>query len=170
MRFVGIKEMKEFILRKNLWMMDFITSIIYAFCFSCFLISMTDNPEWDVKRLLIYGVLPFVFTFFLALCLRKKIVWLPSWAWLGIFGGLIRILFIKLITVHKAIEYELKYSSSFLDGFFDIISYDFMTIILHWIVWSVVGLLCIFTVRLVAYLFRSIYISYNKNKTGFPIK
>ncbi len=162
--------MKDFLFRKNLWMMDFITSIIYAFCFSCFLISMTDNPEWDEERVLIYGVLPYVFTFFLALYLRKKIVWLPSWAWLGIFGALIRILFLKLISFHKEIEHQLKYSSSFLNRFSSIITYYFISITVHWIVWAVVGLLCIFTVRLVAYLFRSIYISYDKNKTGFPIK
>lgn len=164
MRFVGINNMKEFLFRKNLWTLDFLTSIIYAFCHGYFFISMTDDPEWYEKRVLIYGVLTYAFTFVLALNLRKRFGWIPSWAWLGIFGALIRILFLQLTSFHRELEYQLKYSSSFWEGVYKIISDELIIITLHWIIWAIAGLFCIFTVRIIAYLFQTLYISYNKSR------
>jgi hypothetical protein len=155
--------MKEFILRKNLWTLDFITSIIYALCHGYFYILLTDNPEWYEKRVLIYGVLTYIFTFVLALCLRKRFVWLPSWAWLGIFGALIRILFLQLLHFPRLLDWHIKYSSSFCNGIYEIISDEFNIITLNWVIWAIAGLLCIFTVRVIAYLFQTIYISYYKS-------
>lgn len=162
--------MKEFLFRKNLWTIDFITSIIYALCHGYFFNLIIDNPEWYEIRILIYGVSAYVFTFFLALYLQKKVVWLPSWAWLGIFGTLIHVLFLKLTTFHREIDYQLKYSSSFLEAVSKIIFYLFSSIMLRWIVWAILVLICIFTVRFFMYLFFANYISYNKYKTGFPKK
>lgn len=156
--------MREFILKKNLWTLDFITSIIFAIYFGYRINLIDDSPAYYEQRDLIIGVLAYIITFVLALYLQKKIVWLPSWAWLSMFGALIRILFLTLLDLPQLVEYKLKYSPSFWTGTFDLISDLFIGITFNWISWAIAGLFCIFTVRIITYLFQTIILLFVKMK------
>lgn len=154
--------MKEFLFRKNLWTLDFITSIIFAIGFGYCINYISDNTEDSEKADLIVGILAYILTFALALGAQKRYGKLPSWAWLGVFGALLRIVILMLLHLPQLVQYELKYSPSFSIAVRDIFHDLFMGITFNWIVWGILCLLCIFTVRIVAYIFRSLYLQFEK--------
>ena len=161
-------KMREFVLKKNLWTLDFITSIIFAILFGYGINLIADSPAYYEQRDLIIGVLAYIIAFIIAFYLQKKIVWLPSWAWLGIFGAFIRILLLMVLHLPQLVEHRLKYSHSFTKGFLDIISDLLIAIAFNWILWGLVGLMCIFTARIIIFLFQT----FNKriNKSGSNVE
>jgi hypothetical protein len=162
--------MKEFLFRKNLWMLDFTTSIFFALLLDYYFILTSWSIQKSANSRLIYVAIAYVITFVLAIFLSKRFTWVPSWAWMGIMGALIRILLYVPMSLHKTIPYHIRFSTSFLKGAWEVISYTFILTTFQWITWGIFVLIGIFTVRFIVYLFRSIYISYDKNKIGFPKK
>lgn len=162
--------MKDFLFRKNLWMLDFTTSIFFALCLDYYFVVTSWGIRKSATSRLIYVAITYVITFILAIFLQKRFTWVPSWAWMGIMGGLIRILVWVPMSLHSTIVYQIRFSESFLKGTWETISYTFILITFNWVTWGIFVLMGIFTIRFIAYLFRSIYISYDKNKTGFPKK
>ena len=141
----------NFLFKKNLWILDFITTI----CFATYIgyrvntgsiIGPDQRTHWD--RVFI-EVLAYVFTFFLALILQRQYLWMQkmrSWFWLAVVGALLRILFMIAV--------------DFRGPLFDLIP----AISFNWIFCSMIGLICIFGVRLLAYPFWAFYTVREKYK------
>ena len=127
--------MKEFLFKKNLWILDLIASISFIFIFGFLLLrdSVTGKPNWAS---ILYGVLSYFLTFILAIILQRKIFWLPSWIWLGIFGALIRIVFLEIIC------FPICWSSDILK-----------VVAFNWVFWAIPCLIAIFAVRFLAYVY-----------------
>ena len=142
----------NFLFQKNLWTLDFITTI----CFATYvgykvntgsLIGINEETRWNRVFL---EVLAYVFTFFLAFILQRQYPWMRSWFWLAVVGALLRILFITAVDFRGSLH--------------DLI----VGVIFNWIFCSVIGLICIFGVRFLAYPFWFFYTSRDKYKSGFP--
>lgn len=142
----------DFLFKKNLWVLDLITVISFSLFFGYKLLkdSLTGEPKWTQ---ILYGTLAYLFTFILAISLQNKIPWLRSWAWLGIIGALIRIIFLQIMHFPKQWEYYQKFSANNLEAVSKISSDILKAVAFNWLFWAVIGLICIFVVRFLAYIF-----------------
>jgi hypothetical protein len=139
--------MKEFIFRKNLWILDFIVSMTFAVGYGYCFYLISDNAEWSKKIDLLFGALAYAVTFVSAFVLRKRYAGIPSWAWLGVFAALLRVLILESIWLPVHLNYP--------RGHFVMVYDLFVGTAVNWIFWAIPCLLCIFSVRTVAYLFRN---------------
>lgn len=148
--------MVKFLFQRNLWILDFITSIFFVVCLGYIVNTDSDlgNPNskthWEK---ILYEVSAYVITFVLAVILQKNIAWMRSWVWLGIIGALVRILMLEII-----------------DFSFVSYSHKFLEVTINWIFYAVIGLICIFGVRCLSYIVLAIYNLYYKHNVGFPRK
>lgn len=136
----------SFLFRKNLWTLDFITTICFA-AYVAYRVNtgslIGEKTHWD--RVFI-EVLAYVVTFFLAFIWQKQYSWMRSWFWLAVIGALLRTLFITAVAFDGSL-YELL-----------------IAVLVNWIIFSVIGLICIFGARVLAYPFWTLYTNCGKYK------
>ena len=143
--------MKDFLFKKNLWMLDSITSISFSFVFGFLILkdSVTGKPRWAG---ILFGTLTYFLTFILAIILQKKISWLPSWAWLGVFGALFRIVSSIIIYSPRSWNYYQKFSASHVEAIQEFTLDILKGTVFNWLGWAIPCLIAIFAVRFFAYI------------------
>lgn len=142
--------MIDFLFKKDLWILDLIISLIFNVFIGYFLFrdSMTGERDWII---ILYGTTAYFITFVLAFYLQKKSMWIRSWMWLGIVGALARSVLLQAIYFPKLLDYYQRISSNIS---IEEISFDILkTIAFNWIFFAIIGLIFIFTARLLLYLF-----------------
>lgn len=131
--------MMKFIFQKNIWLLDFITTMCFA-TFVAYIVNADSdlgNPNSKTHwNKIAFEVSTYIITFVFGFALQKKVTWLPSWFWLAVVGAYMRILLLEIISSHSDSFYKL-----------------FITISINWIFSAVIGLVCIFTMRFFAYFF-----------------
>ena len=144
--------MKDFLFKKNLWVLDLITSMSFSFVFGFLLLrdSLTGKPRWAS---VLFGTLTYFLTFILSISLQRKISWLPSWAWLGVFGALFRIVFSIIIYSSRSWNYYREFSANNLEAI-QKFSLDILKgTAFNWFFWAIPCLIAIFAVRFLAYIY-----------------
>ena len=151
--------MQEFLFRKDLWSLDFVSSMVFALCMSAFVQHWSDSGQYHFDRILfavLVGESSYLMTFILALPLRKKVTWVRSWAWMGITGALIQIIVRALIAFPDMLNYFQRFYPTFSDAVKDLLSSLVIGLVSNWVLWAILGSTFILSVRFCVYSLRSV--------------
>jgi uncharacterized YccA/Bax inhibitor family protein len=141
--------MREFLLKKNLWVLDLFSAVVFALCMSAFVQIRGDSGQKHLDKILyamFFGVLSYSLAFVLALFLRKKLTFIRSWAWLGIVGALVQIL-IRRWRIIPDFWPEYREVSATTYILLEVLPW----VIVNWIFWAIPGCVFIFIMRFIAY-------------------
>jgi hypothetical protein len=152
-----MSKMREYLLQKDLWTLDLISSVLFATSMGAFVQYGADSGGIYVDRILFamfLGFASYAGTFGFAFLLRNKIRFIRSWAWMGIGGALVHVIVQILVYLPKTWNYYQQFFPT--TALRDVLAKEASSILPIWIVWAIPGCICIFTTRLVAYSFKLI--------------
>ena len=146
--------MREFLIHKDFWILDLFSSVIFAICMSAFVQIGGDSGELRLERILFaiaIGVFAYLMTFAVALSLRRKVVFIRSWVWMGILGVLVHIVLRHLAHFSSIwANYQRSSPTVFLAAWNAVMG-ELPLITINWIFWMIFACLFIFLVRFIAY-------------------
>ena len=134
-------------------MLDLFSSLVFALCMSAFIQIGADSGQKHLDRILyamFLGVVSYLATFILAICLRKKLKFIRSWAWMGIGGALVDILRVQLVALPVLWDYHQRFLPTTHIAR-DVISEMLYLVVVNWIGWALLGCASIFAIRFIAY-------------------
>jgi len=137
-----IEQIRDFIFKKDLWILDFVSCICFALAMGAFVQYGADSGQIYSDKILftmLRAGASYLGTFIVAFPLRNRLKSIRSWAWIGIGGALVQII-VRLI------------SSPSLWSYYQTNGEVVSVVIANWILWAILGCFCIFFIRLIAYL------------------
>ena len=148
--------MRDFLFRKDLWILDTVSVLCVAFCLG-YVASTPSIIKKDSVWISLTGGCTSAFCYFvaliLALNLHKRYAILSSWAWMGIVGGLVTsLVFWFGKGLPNAVAYNIELAPSILSAVTGVVKEFFISVGVGWLVWTIAGCSVIFTVRFVAFL------------------
>lgn len=148
--------MIKFLFKKDLWILDLFASISFSLVFGYKLLkdSLTGEPKWSD---ILCGTAAYIFTFILAVSLQRRITWLRSWSWLGIIGGLFRIIFLQILYLPNQLDHYRQFSTNISEAIMKITSDILIGTLFNWVFWGIFGLICIFAARFLIYFFSTAF-------------
>ena len=94
--------MKEFILNKNLWLLDLVTSVVFSAVISYTFQYGADSGQLRPEKLVpatTVGGASYLLAYIIACLFRNRFLTVPSWVWLGVGGSLILVLACGLMSI-----------------------------------------------------------------------
>lgn len=149
--------MREFLFEKDMWLLDFLSSVTFALCMTGFVQIGGDSGERHLDRILyamLLGLLSYLATFVLAFSLRKMITSIRSWVWMGIGGAFVEILRRNIATFPSFWDYHRRFSPPEFLSIQNVLSVKLSSLLVNWIFWGLLGCLFILAVRLSVYYSR----------------
>lgn len=149
--------MKQYLFRKDFWITDFLSSIIFALCLSTQWTKLGESFPVPSSRMFFFvylAVCSYVVTFIIALLLRSKIPSFRSWFWLGVVGPFLMTLADMFPLSSRTHTFHHEHSG--IPALIYSLTIDLVSFVVIWMVWAVLGLTVIFGVRLILYFCKKI--------------
>lgn len=160
----------RFLFRKNLWTLDLLSAVGVGLLLGYLVMSDSDAGNKYAKTdwaAIFFGVLSYVIVFIPAVNLQKKISWMPSWAWMGIVGVLLQVIFIVLIGSRRTWEWKQQDWSTNSEAVLAFIPELARSVAIGWLAWGLFALTLIFTMRFLAFVVLAIYNLFQKRNARF---
>ena len=146
--------MREFILKKDLWTLDLFSSIVFALAMCALVQIGGDSGEVRRGRILFsmfLGFAMYIATFVTALLLRKSLPFFRSWMWMGIIATLFYLVTSHVIYLPSNWNYFILTSPTVSLALKNALLDTLASILMNWIVWTILACGCIFIARFIAY-------------------
>jgi len=152
---MSIEQVREFVFKKDLWGLDLAVSLCFALGLGAFTQYGADSGQIYPDRILFAmfcDTASFLGTFVFAFALRSKLKFLRSWAWIGIGGALVRTI-VYFAAAPNYWPWFKRFSPTTYDAIKNMLSDAISAVPTIWIIWAILGCICIFIARLIAYFF-----------------
>ncbi len=149
-----LADMYAFLFEKDQWRMDAVSSILFSLCMSAFIQHAADSGQNFPERIawaMLFGLASYSAMFVLALLLKKRLTFIRSWVWMGVGGALAQALGSWITAIPGFLEYHGRFSPPEALSARNLVSEMLPGYVLVWMVWAVLGCICILIVRFIAY-------------------
>jgi hypothetical protein len=148
--------MRDFLLKKDLWTLDLVSSVLFGLGFSYLQRTVGRIINEITLDRILFGMLlalvSYLATFVVALFLRKRLQFLRSWMWMGIVGTLVFLVISQLVYFYpRNWEYFKLTSDTTSMAVQNALLDTSVSTLIGWIILTPFACVCIFAMRFIAY-------------------